>query len=108
MGTRRVAIRMTNSTYNRRNVTVSRWKKSAASSPDACAAGTPADSCRPPVAQGRSLPRLGCGWCGTDPVAQAHKFALDAPVRPSWVVPGQAEHKIAQLVADPWGPGRFG
>jgi hypothetical protein len=35
--TRRLAISITNSTYRRRKVMVSMWKKSVANSPDACA-----------------------------------------------------------------------
>jgi hypothetical protein len=35
--TRRVAISITNKTYNRRSAMVSTWKKSVANSPDACA-----------------------------------------------------------------------
>jgi hypothetical protein len=99
---------MTNSTYNRRNATVSTWKKSAASSPDAL---------RP---QERLPTRVNLTWCrtdltchqdtadgaGADPVAEANQFSVDPPMSPARVIPSQPPNKITYLVADTWAAGK--
>jgi hypothetical protein len=64
---------------------------------------------RPPVgvqlARGGADPRAGeraAGGAGADPMAEADEFALDAPVSPAGILPGQAQNQVTDLVADPW------
>jgi hypothetical protein len=80
---------------------VSRWKKSAASSPDACARRK---SRQLGVATGRWFQPLAGedtpDRAGADPVPQTEQLALDAPVPPVGILPGQPHDQILHLVAD--------
>jgi hypothetical protein len=58
---------------------------------------------RVPLAWRRTDPASGentADRAGTDPVAEPDQFALDAPMPPCRVLPGQPTDEIAQIVGD--------
>src|SRR4029453_2044955 len=101
----RVANSTANRTYSRRSRTVSTVKKSTATTPVAWARR----NCRQ-VSADRLDPdprRRAVGWstrCWPDPapVAQAAQLAVDAPISPGRVLPGQSQHQRADLRPHRW------
>ena len=95
-----VPISIANKTYRRRRKTVSTCRKSAARIAEACEVR----NCRQVGDARRGLESGG----GQDPadgaladaVAETDELALDAPVAPAWVLPGQLPGQRADLIGD--------
>ena len=87
----------------RRSAIVSRWKKSQASRPFRL--GTqelPPTRVRPPRRWPDSIGGQDTAdRSGTDPPPQADQLSLDPPMPPARVIPGQPQHQIPDLFADP-------
>src|SRR5690348_4112471 len=85
--------------------TVSRWKKSVASSPCAWVHKKAANWCQLRAALEARGPWPGsAGSCPPRLGAQRPAALLDAAVPPAWIIPGQPQYQLTDLVANRWAP----
>ena len=99
MCTRRLATSITKNAYSRCSRTVSKQKKSVASSPARRNAGQLGSARRGAGPRPAQDPPDGSG---ADPVPEPGQLALDAAMSPRGVLPGQLDHQLADLLIDRW------